>query len=251
MNAENATKYALVTGAARRIGAGIVRVLHAAGYNVVVHYHGSESDARTLCDELNRVRGDSVFTIRADLRNLDEVAVMFEKVFVRQPGLDLLVNNASVFYPTPFGSVSFQQWEDLMNANLRAPFFLCQHAADGLRSRGGSIVNIIDIAGERPRKGYSPYSISRAGLVMLTRALADELAPQVRVNGVSPGPILWPEHEASIDASTKAAILEQTPLKRTGTTQDVAEAVLFLAEEASYLTGQIIAVDGGRGLKPR
>lgn len=249
VTSKKSKKLALVTGAARRIGVDISRTLHENGFDLVLHYHESAEEAEGLCDELNARRQDSVFTLCADLRKIDELEKVFEKISVRHKGLDLLVNNASSFYPTEFASTTVQQWEDLMNTNLRAPFFLCQAAAELLRSSKGSIVNIIDIIAERPRPGYAAYSVSRAGLVSLTKALAGELAPEVRVNAVSPGAILWPESDAELDEAAKQEIIANNPLGRLGTPADIAEAVLYLADEAAYITGQVISVDGGSSLK--
>lgn len=250
MKAKNTSKIALVTGAARRIGADISRTLHSHGYDLALHYFESAKESELLCEELNKVRPESVFTIKADLRKLDELEKIFEKLSVRQKGLDLLVNNASCFYPTEFGTTTATQWEDIINTNLRAPFFLCQQAAELLCASEGSIVNIVDVIAENPRSGYMPYSISRTALVSLTRAMARELAPDVRVNAVAPGAILWPENEAEQNDEAKEQIISNTPLARLGTPADVAEAVLFFASEASYMTGQILSVDGGSSLNP-
>ncbi|MGX2041509.1 pteridine reductase [Methylocaldum sp. MU1018] len=239
-------KTALVTGAARRIGAEIARRLHAAGYNVVLHHHRSAADAEALCDELNAVRGDSARLLRADLRETGGLSAVIRQAAECWGGLDVLVNNASGFYATPLGTVTEAQWDDLLGSNLKAPFFLAQAAIPFLRLRNGCIVNIGDIHADRPLKAYSVYSLAKAGLSAMTRALAKELAPDIRVNGVAPGAILWPEHD--MDGAKQAEILDRIPMKRAGDASDIARAVLFLVEDAPYVTGQILAVDGGRSL---
>lgn len=240
------TKSALVTGAARRIGAEIVRRLHAAGYHVVLHYHRSAADAEALCRELNAVREDSVRLLQADLRETGGLKEFVEQASAAWGGLDVLVNNASAFYPTPLGTVTEGQWNDLLGSNLKAPFFLAQAAVPYLSERKGCIVNIGDIHADRPREDYTVYCVAKAGLTAMTRALAKELAPDIRVNGVAPGAILWPEHD--IDSAKKADILTRIPMKRAGEASDIAKAVVFLAANAPYVTGQILAVDGGRSL---
>ena len=239
---------ALVTGSARRIGADISRLLHANGYDLALHYRESEKDAGLLCAELNELRYDSAFTLRADLRNIDEVEKLFEKLAVRHDGLQVLVNNASAFYPTEFSATTVEEWDDLIDTNLKAPFFLSQHAAKFLQANGGSIVNIVDIIADKPRAGYTPYSASKSGLLAMTRSLARELAPGIRVNGVSPGAILWPEDAAEQSEEARQKILSATPLGRIGEPADIAHAVLFLARDAEYVTGQVISVDGGSSL---
>jgi len=238
-------KTALVTGGARRIGAAIVRTLHAAGANVVVHYRGSAVAAQALAAELESVRRHSCRTVCGDLLERDFLPHLVETAASAFGSLDVLVNNASSFYPTTLGSVAEDQWQDLMGTNLQAPFFAVQAAYPLLRERRGCVVNIIDIHAERPLRGYPVYSAAKAGLSGLTRALALELAPEVRVNGVAPGAILWPE---SPGAEDPARILERVPLGRKGEPEDIATAVRFLALEAPYVTGQILAVDGGRSL---
>jgi pteridine reductase len=242
MNAQTA----LITGAGRRIGAGIARCLHVAGYNVVLHYLHSETEAQTLADELNRARGDSARLIRADLRQCERLARLVEQAAGFWGGLNVLVNNASRFYPTALGEATEEQWDELLESNLKAPFFLSQAAVPWLRERGGVIVNIVDIHAERGLKGYPIYSISKAGLAAMTRALAKELGPEIRVNGVAPGAILWPER--GMDAARQADILARIPLQRKGELDDVAQAVRFFVQDAPYVTGQILAVDGGRSL---
>ena len=239
-------RVALVTGASRRIGAEIVRGLHAAGYRVLLHYHRSEEAARQLAGALNAARPDSVLALRADLDDTAALDELVRRAIDAWGHLDALVNNASTFYPTPLGTVTESQWDALLGSNLKAPFFLCQAAAPHLARRQGAIVNLVDIYAERPLKGYPAYSIAKAGLAALTRSLAVELAPDVRVNGVAPGAILWPEQADG--GQTQADILARIPLARSGSPADIAGAVRFLLEEAPYITGQIIAVDGGRSV---
>jgi len=236
---------ALVTGGARRIGAEIARALHAAGMNVVIHYRSSESDAGLLCGELNGKRADSAIAVGSDLLDAARLPALVETACRQWGRLDVLVNNASRFYPTPVGSIDLEDWEDLMGSNVRAPLLLAQAAAAPLRESAGCIVNLIDVHAERPLRDYPLYSVSKAGLVMLTQALAKELGPEIRVNGISPGAILWPEE---ISEAAKHTILERTVLGRQGNPKDVAAAVLFLVRDAPYVTGQIISVDGGRTL---
>jgi pteridine reductase len=236
----------LVTGAARRLGAAIVRALHAAGAAVVVHHRRSAAEAGALVAELNAARPGSATTTACDLRDLDALPALVDAALRRFGRLDVLVNNASTFYPTPIGEVTVTQWDDLMATNLRAPLFLSQAAAPALRATQGSIINIVDIHGERPLREHTVYSAAKAGLAMLTRSLARELGPQIRVNGIAPGPVLWPE--AGLPDAVKAGIIDKTALKRMGTPEDVARAALYLAAEAPYVTGQIIVVDGGRSL---
>lgn len=246
MNTENSGQAVLVTGAARRIGAAIARALHREGYRVIVHYHRSAAEGEALVEEFNRIRPDSARPLRADLSETAQIEALAETAARFWGGLYGLVNNASAFYPTPLGTVTESQWEDLLNSNLKAPFFLSQAAAVHLRRQQGGIVNLVDIYAERPSRGHAVYSVAKAGLAALTRALAVELAPEVRVNGVAPGAILWPEHETN--DSEQAQILARVPLGRTGTPSDIAQAVLFLLGAAPYVTGQILAVDGGRSL---
>jgi len=240
------SKTALITGAGRRIGAQIARSLHAAGYNVALHHLRSGAEAQDLADELNRVRGDSARLIQADLLRSEQLAPLVEQAAGFWGGLDVLVNNASRFYPTPLGGITESQWDDLLGSNLKAPFFLCQAAAPHLRTRGGIIVNIVDIHAERGLENYPVYSIAKAGLAAMTRFLAKELGPEIRVNGVAPGAILWPEQP--MDEARQAEILSRVPLRRIGDPEDIARAVLFFVQDAPYVTGQILAVDGGRSL---
>jgi pteridine reductase len=236
----------LVTGAARRVGAAIARKLHTAGANVVLHYRTSATAAESLARELNEARAGSVRTLQADLLDLNQLAPLIDAAVGAFGRLDVLVNNASTFYPTPLGAISAHDWDDLMGTNVRAPLFLSQAATPALRKSGGLIVNIVDIHGSRPLKRFTVYCTAKAALAMLTRSLARELAPQIRVNGIAPGPILWPEDAPEPD--TKAKIISQTLLRRQGSPDDVARTVLFFAAEAPFVTGQILAVDGGRSV---
>lgn len=236
---------ALVTGAARRIGAVIAETLHAAGYRVVIHCRQSRDEADTLAGKLNAARADSAIVMEADLLDHAAISNLVARAAAQWQRLDLLVNNASTFFPTPIGETTLAQWNDLIGSNLSAPFFLSQAAASFLRESRGAIVNLIDIHAERPLANHAAYSASKAGLHMLTRALAKELAPEVRVNGVSPGAILWPE--SGMSDRERENIIASTPLKRTGTPRDIADAVLFLAR-SEFITGQILPVDGGRGI---
>ncbi len=245
-NAGLAGKVALVTGGARRVGAGIVRHLHARGMNIALHYRHSLEQAEALAAELNALRPDSVYLLHAELLHLDLLHNMVDGVLDRSGRLDALVNNASSFFPSPMGGVTEAQWDDLMGTNLRAPFFLAQAATPHLAACDGCIVNIADIHGFRPLKGYPVYSMAKAGLIMLTHALARELGPSVRVNGVAPGAILWPED--GLDEVTRQRVVARTALKRRGTPEDIARTVGFLVADATYVTGEVISVDGGRML---
>jgi pteridine reductase len=237
---------ALVTGAARRIGHAIAQTLHAAGARVAVHYRNSAADAQDLVARLNDLRADSAMAVQADLLDTAALPGLVTAVADWAGGLDILVNNASSFYPTPIGDIDQKAWDDLVGTNLKAPLFLAQAALPLLAERRGNIVNIIDIHAARPLREHAVYGSAKAGLVMLTRALAKELAPEVRVNGVSPGAILWPENGMSDEI--QGNILRQIPLGRSGEPSDIAGCVLYLARDAHYVTGQIIAVDGGRSI---
>ena len=240
-------KVALVTGGAKRVGAAIARRLHSEGANLMLHYRGSEREAKALREELNAARANSVALVQADLLDVQGLAEIVRNTVNRFERLDALINNASAFFPTPVGEMTPANWESLIGANLRAPLFLSQAAASHLKKAGGTIVNITDIHAERPLKGYVIYSIAKTGLVGLTRSLARELAPEVRVNGVAPGAIVWPE-DGSWDDLTRQRIVSHTLLRRTGDPDDIARAVYYLIAEAPYVTGQIIAVDGGRSI---
>jgi pteridine reductase len=236
----------LVTGAARRIGAAIVTCLHENGARVAIHYRGSKDEAENLANRLNSVRANSAAGFQADLLDIEALPSLVSAVFDWGGRLDGLVNNASSFYPTPVGSISEQQWDDLIGSNLKAPLFLSQAAASHLRDSNGAIVNIVDIHADRPLRDHAVYGSAKAGLAMLTRSLAKDLAPGIRVNGVAPGAILWPEN--GMTESIQQSILDQIPLGRAGTPEDIAGCVLYLLRDASYVTGQIIPVDGGRSV---
>jgi len=239
-------KVALITGAARRIGAAVSRCLHADGANVVVHYRSSADEATTLCEQLNALRPNSAMSIQADLANTADLPDLIASAATWHGSLDILINNASSFYPTPLGDVAESDWDDLMGANLKAPLFLTQAAMSELSKAHGVVINIVDIHAQRPLRDHTVYGASKAGLAMLTRSLAKDLAPDIRVNGVSPGAIMWPE--AGLSEASKESILEQVPLGRAGDASDIAGCVLYLVRDASYVTGQIIAVDGGRSI---
>lgn len=241
-----AGKAALITGGARRIGAVIARTLHAHGANVVVHYRSSAREAEQLCRELVALRAGSAVTVQADLTDTRALAPLVERAVAAFGRLDVLVNNASSFYPTPVGELTEEDWDDLVGSNLKAPLFLAQAATPHLREAQGLIVNLVDIHALRPLKRHTVYSIAKAGLVMLTRSLARELGPQIRVNAVAPGPVLWPE--GGIDGQLQQEIIDRTALKRIGTPADIAQAVLFFATDAPFVTGQVLAVDGGRSI---
>jgi len=235
---------ALITGSARRIGAAIARTLHAAGYDLALHYRSSRSELDALIHELERARPDSTLALQADLDELDRLPDLIAHAAGRWGRLDALVNNASSFHPTPIGSVTPAQWDALFASNARAPFFLAQAGADHLRETNGAIVNLTDIYGERPLRDHTVYCMAKAALLMMTRSLALELGPAIRVNAVSPGAILWPEDGSN--TATQDAMLGRTPLKRTGTPEEVAEAVRWLLQDATYSTGQVLHLDGGR-----
>ena len=244
-NSKLSGRTALVTGAAKRLGAAIARALHTEGMNLLLHYNKSEADAQALADELNGIRADSAAVAQADLGNIQGLDSLV-KAALQWQGLDVLVNNASAFRPTPIGTVGEDDWEEIMASNLKAPFFLAQAAAVHLKKNHGCIVNMLDIHARRPLREHTLYSTAKAGLAMLTLSLARELGPEVRVNGVAPGPILWPE--TGMVAAAKKAILEATALKRKGSPEDIAGAVLYLVRDAEYVTGHILTVDGGRSI---
>jgi pteridine reductase len=238
-------KVALITGAAHRLGAATATLLHQNGLNIVLHYRGSREKAQSLQKELNDLRENSVILIQADLHITNGLTALIEESVKAWGQLDVLINNASSFYPTKMGKATEEQWDDLLGSNLKAPFFLSQAAAPYLKKTNGCIVNIVDIHAERPLKEHPIYSMAKAGLVMMTKSLAGELGPEIRVNGVAPGAILWPEN---LDEVTKQRIVSRTFLKRQGEPNDIAKTILYLIKDASYVTGQIIAVDGGRSL---
>ena len=239
-------RWALVTGAAKRIGAVIAEALHEAGAGVVIHHFNSTEPAEALAARLNRERPDSALTVRGDLRETSGISRMFSDVIGRTGRLDVLINNASSFYPTPPGTITEAQWDDLVGTNLKAPLFLSQAAVPHLRQTRGSIVNIVDVHWQRPLRNHPVYGAAKAGLAMLTRSLAKDLGPDIRVNGVSPGAILWPQ--AGLSERVRESIIRQIPLQRPGEPQDVAAAVLFLVRDAPYVNGQVLAVDGGRSV---
>ena len=244
--AQKATcKVALITGAAKRVGAAIAECLHTHGYSVLIHYNHSSTEARALVDKFNRIRPNSAHCLQADLNHMDQIPALAIAAQNHWGRLDLLVNNASAFYPTPLSESTQAQWDNLINSNLRAPYFLCSELSHTLSVNEGCIINMIDIHAQRGLPGHPIYSIAKAGLEMMTKSLAKELAPDVRVNGVSPGAILWPEAELSDDA--KQAIVDKTLIGKLGQDSDLAEAVYYLAN-AKYVTGQILAVDGGKSL---
>jgi pteridine reductase len=233
----NTNKVVLITGGAKRVGAAICRILHAEGYSLMVHYKSSRNEARALQAELNLQRPNSVSIVQGDLLNVTGI-----------PNLDVLINNASTYYASEIGEIDEEKWHDLMGSNLKAPLFLSQAAAPELRRNHGCIVNITDMHVERPKKGYIIYSVAKAGLVTLTKSLAHELSPEVRVNAVAPGPVQWPESNPQFDEVYRQRVINQTLLKRVGEAEDVAKAVKFLVADAPFITGHVLAVDGGRSL---
>lgn len=248
MNSSLADKVVLITGGARRVGASISRLLHAGGANLMMHYRSSAAEARALQAELNLQRPNSVAIIQGDLLNLPVLPSLVQETISHFGRLDVLINNASSYYATEIGEIDEEHWEDLIGSNLRAPLFLSQAAAPELRKQHGCIINITDMHAERPKKGYIIYSVAKAGLVTLTKSLAQELSPEVRVNAVAPGPVMWPENNPQFDEVYRQRVISQTLLKRIGEGDDVAKAVRFLIQDAPFITGQVIAVDGGRSL---
>jgi pteridine reductase len=238
----------LITGGAKRVGAAICRLLHAEGAMLMIHYRNSAFEAETLQAELNRIRPNSVEIIQADLLNTDNIPALIHATVARFGRLNVLINNASSYYSTEIGKINEENWQDLMGSNLKAPMFLAQAAAVELRKNQGTIINITDMHVERPKKGYVVYSVAKAGLVTLTKSLAHELAPEVRVNAVAPGPVLWPEDNPQFDEAYRQRVVNQTLLKRIGEGNDVAKAVKFLIYAAPFVTGHVLAVDGGRSL---
>ena len=241
-------KIVLITGGAKRVGASICRLLHASGANLMIHYRSSVNEARALQAELNLKRPHSVAIIQGDLLNLSILPSLVQETIKHFGKLDVLINNASSYYPTEIGDINDDQWHDLMGSNLKAPLFLSQAAAIELRKQQGCIINITDMHVERPKKGYIVYSVAKAGLVTLTKSLAHELSPEVRVNAVAPGPVMWPEDKPQFDELYRQRVISQTLLKRIGEPNDIAKAVKFLIQDAPFITGQVIAVDGGRSL---
>jgi pteridine reductase len=242
----NSRPVVLVTGAARRVGAAIARTLHAAGYDLALHCRNSRAELDSLIGDLELQRGSSTLALQAELANVEALPDLVTDTIDRFGRLDGLVNNASAFFPTALESVTAQQWDELFASNARAPFFLAKAAAPHLRERAGAIVNLLDIYAQRPLPGYSVYCMAKAAQAAMTEALAHELGPQVRVNGVAPGAVMWPENGTSY--ANKDEIIARTPLKRAGTADDVARTVLWLLRDAGFVTGQIVRVDGGRSL---
>ena len=241
-------KVALITGAARRIGACLAQTLHQQGFRIVIHYGHSGEQAQTLSASLNATRADSSVCLQADLNDGEQVTRLAEQALAAFGQLDVLINNASSFYPTAIGSGTFEQWDDLFSSNAKAPFFLSQALAPALKTSHGCIVNIADIHAERPLAEHTIYCMAKATNVMLTKSLAKELAPEVRVNGLAPGAILWPEQAAALGEEQKDNILNKIPLARPGHPDNIANAVSFLIQSNNYITGQILAIDGGRSL---
>lgn len=248
VNADSQAKTILITGGAKRVGATIARHLHRAGANVVVHYHTSHEAAIALQAELNALRANSAAIVQANLLDTDLLPSLVHASLQAFGRLDGLVNNASSYYPSRLGQITQAQWEDLMGSNLKAPLFLSQAAAPALLESHGCIVNITDMHIERPKKNYLVYSAAKAGLVSLTKSLAQELAPHVRVNAVAPGPVLWPDDNEEFDTQYRNVVVNQTLLKRSGEPDDIAKAVKFLMFDAPFITGHVLAVDGGRHL---
>jgi pteridine reductase len=237
---------ALITGAARRVGAVIARTLHAAGYDVALHYRSSADEAHALAGELEQQRPDSTLLLQAELAELSSLPPMVELLLTRFGRLDALINNASAFYPTPWNSASPAQWNELFASNAQAPFFLSQAAIPALRASRGGIVNLLDIYAERPLADHPLYCMAKAALLAMTRSLALDLGPDIRVNGVAPGAVMWPSEGKAYD--DQQAMIQRTPLQRAGTPDDVANTVLWLLRDAPFVTGQIIRIDGGRTL---
>ncbi|MGN2242908.1 pteridine reductase [Frateuria sp. GZRR33] len=246
MSPQHPRPVALVTGGARRVGASIARTLHAAGYDLALHYRHSADEAAALLAELEHARTGSTLALQADLAAVDGLPALVDQVLARFGQLDALVNNASAFFPTPVGSATPAQWDELFASNARAPFFLAQAAWPALREARGAIVNLVDIYAERALADHPIYVMAKAALAAMTRTLAQDMAPDVRVNGVAPGAVLWPSEGKDYDE--RAAMLARTPLQRAGTPEDVASAVLWLLRDAPFVTGQVIRVDGGRTL---
>ena len=239
-------KWILITGAAKRVGAKMAEVLHSNGFNIVIHYNSSSESANNLSARLNQQRSGSSIIIGGNLTDDSAVESLIPSVVKQTGRLDVLINNASTFYPTPIENITLEDWDNLFGTNLKAPLFLSKHAAKYLKESAGLIINIVDIHARKPLKNHPIYGPAKSGLAMLTKSLARDLAPSVRVNGIAPGMILWPENEPS--ESIKKSILDQIPLKRSGSPEDIANCALFLINNAPYITGQIIPIDGGRSI---
>jgi len=248
LTADLTKKAVLITGGAKRIGANTTRFLHTTGMNIIIHCRSSVESANQLADELNQQRKNSAYVICADLDDEQTYDSLIEQAVNCWGRLDVLINNASSFFPTPVGSITLQNWDNLVNSNMKAPLFLSQAAAPHLKKNKGCIINMVDIHAQRPMREHTVYCAAKAGLMMITQSLAKELGPDIRVNGVAPGAILWPEDETgdAMPKKTKELILERTALKRPGEPDDIAKTLLFLIRDADYITGQIIPVDGGR-----
>lgn len=247
MDTKLSGKTVLITGGAQRVGAAMTRLLHGAGANIDVHYHRSAHAANALATELNAQRANSVQVLQADLLEVNRLPTLIEAALRHFATLDVLINNASTFYPTPVGEITHTQWDDLIGSNLKAPLFLTQAAGAALRQSRGLVLNIVDIHGMRPLRNYPVYSVAKAGLIMLTRSLARELGPLVRVNGIAPGPVMWPA-DGSADQALQQKIVARTALQRAGSALDIARAALFFCADAPFVTGQILPVDGGRSI---
>lgn len=241
-------KVVLITGAGKRVGAAIAQHCHQLGMRLAIHYRESAQQASDLCARFNQQRQDSAIALGADLRDTDQLESLIAQVIRQWSQLDVLINNASCFYPVPLAKVTTRVWEDVMASNLKAPFFLSQIAAPTLKQQKGCIINLVDIQAQRPLKNYSVYCIAKAGLVMLTKSLAKELGPEIRVNAIAPGIVLWPEDKTEFNDALREKIVARNALKRAGTPQDIANTAVFLINHADFITGQIIAVDGGRSL---
>ncbi len=238
---------ALITGAARRIGATTARLLHAENYNIIIQYRKNKGSAEQLVHELNRIRSNSAISLHADLNSLDDIDLLAANAKIVWGKISLLVNNASSFYPTALPNATEAQWNDLMNSNAKAPLFLTQALLSTLKAESGCVINIADIYADRPLANHAIYCMAKAANVMLTKSLAKDLAPYIRVNGIAPGAIMWPEDMAE-DEIQKKNIVDKIPMQRTGMAEDIANTIVFLATKAPYVTGQIIAVDGGRSV---
>ncbi len=241
-------KVVLITGGAKRVGACICRLLHSHGANVMIHYRQSQAEAEQLAGQLNAIRANSAATFQADLNQLDQVLALAQATQQHYGRVDVLINNASTYYATKLGEIQPEHWDDLMGSNLKAPLFLAQALAEQLKQQQGCIINIADMHVEKPKKNYIVYSLAKAGLITLTKSLAKELAPHVRVNTVAPGPIMWPENNPDFNESYKQKVIAETLLHRIGEPEDIAKAVKFLLCDAPFITGQLIPVDGGRSM---
>ncbi len=247
-NSKANSKVLLITGAGKRVGACIARHCHQQGMRIAIHYRNSAAEAGALAQELNQKRKNSAITLPADLKNIDNHNTLVSQVVEKWGQLDVLINNASSFYPTPLGQITAADWDDLLGSNLQAPLFLSQAAAPYLQKQAGCIINMVDIQAQRPMKKYVLYCAAKAGLVMLTKGLAKELGPLIRVNAIAPGIALWPDDENEFTPALRERIIKRTALQRAGTPEDIADTVAFLIHHANYITGQIITVDGGLSL---